>query len=145
MKDLRNPSVAKNFTEETGAGLTEYLRGEASVRDIIDKKENLYLVFAGTPSGDSSELLSMPECKQFISACRSEFDYLILDTPPAAMLADASELSVLADGVLLTVRQNYSSRRHIQEAAQILSDSGLPIIGCVMNHTTARHSSGGYP
>ena len=144
--DLRNPSVAKGFGLENGTGLTEYLRGEVSYREIIrpDEKENLYVVFAGTPSGDSSELLAKPECKRFIDDCRNTFDYVILDTPPAAMLSDASELGVLADGVLLTIRQNYASRRHIQEGAQILADSGLPIIGCVMNYATARHGGYGY-
>jgi Mrp family chromosome partitioning ATPase len=138
--------VAAGLGQENGIGLTEYLRGEASYRDIIrpEEKEHLYVVFAGAPSGDSSELLSKPECKQSMDACRNTFDYIILDTPPAAMLSDASELGVLADGVLLTVRQNYASRRHIQEGAQILSDSGLPIIGCVMNYTPARRTSSGY-
>lgn len=144
--DLRNPSIAEGFGLENGTGLVEYLKGEAPYQKILRQWENtsLYLVLAGQPSNDASELLARPECRSFMEACRKAFDYVILDTPPAALLADASELAVLADGALLTVRQNYASRARIMEGAQILSDSGLPIIGCVLNYAALRSLYGGY-
>ena len=144
--DLRNPSIAEGFGLENGTGLVEYLKGEAPYQQILRQWENgdLYLVLAGQPSNDASELLAKPECRSFMDACRKVFDYVILDTPPAALLADASELAVLADGALLTVRQNYASRAQIMEGAQILSDSRLPIIGCVLNHAASRSPYGGY-
>ena len=49
----------------------------------------------------------------------------------------------MADGAILAIRQNYAPRHKILECAQILSDSKLPIIGCVMNYMTGS-SSGGY-
>lgn len=144
--DLRNPSIAAGFGLENGTGLVEYLKGEVPYQEILRQWENgsLYLVLAGQPSNDASELLAKPECRSFMDACRKAFDYVILDTPPAALLADASELAVLADGALLTVRQNYASRAQIMEGAQILSDSRLPIIGCVLNYTASRSPYGGY-
>ena len=144
--DLRNPSIAEGFGLENGTGLVEYLKGEAPYQQILRQWENgdLYLVLAGQPSSDASELLTKPECRSFMDACRKAFDYVILDTPPAALLADASELAVLADGALLTVRQNYASRAQIMEGAQILSDSRLPIIGCVLNYAASRSPYGGY-
>ena len=144
--DLRNPSIAEGFGLENGTGLVEYLKGEASYQEILRRWENgnLSLVLAGRPSNDASELLARPECRSFMDACRKAFDYIILDTPPAALLADASELAVLADGALLTVRQNYASRAQIMEGAQILSDSRLPVIGCVLNYAASRSPYGGY-
>lgn len=144
--DLRNPSIAAGFGLENGTGLVEYLKGEVPYQEILRQweKGSLYLVLAGQPSNDASELLAKPECRSFMDACRKAFDYVILDTPPAALLADASELAVLADGALLTVRQNYASRAQIMEGAQILSDSHLPIIGCVLNYTASRSPYGGY-
>ena len=62
----------------------------------------------------------------------------------AALLADASELAVLADGALMTVRQNYASRAQIMEGAQVLSDSRLPILGSVLNYAASRSPYGGY-
>lgn len=144
--DLRNPSVAPAFGLEGGVGLVEFLRGEAPYQDILRQSgsEGLYLVLAGAPAGDASELLAKPECRSFMEACRKAFDYVILDTPPAALLADASELAVLADGAVMTVRQNYAPRAQIMEGAQVLSDSRLPLIGCVLNYASGTSSYGGY-
>ena len=144
--DLRNPSVAGGFGMENSTGLVECLNGKVTYQDILRpaEQENLYLVFAGQPSDNASELLSKPECRNFIEACRKVFDYVILDTPPAALLADASELAVLADGALMTVRQNYASRAQIMEGAQVLSDSRLPILGSVLNYAASRSPYGGY-
>ena len=51
---------------------------------------------------------------------------------------------MLADGALMTVRQNYASRSQIMEGAQILSDSRLPLLGCVLNYASSRSPYGGY-
>lgn len=144
--DLRNPSVAGGFGMENGKGLTEYLKGETPYQEILrqSEQENLYLVLAGQPTANASELLAAPACREFVEACRKVFDVVILDTPPAALLADASELAVLADGALMTVRQNYASRSQIMEGAQILSDSHLPLLGCVLNYASSRSPYGGY-
>lgn len=142
--DLRSPAVARALNRENEEGLTEYLRGETSYQKIIRRSDNpkLFLIFAGKPVRDGSELFSKPECKRFLDACRGTFDYVILDTPPAALLADAAEIATVADGAILTIRQNYAPRHKILECAQILSDSKLPIIGCVMNYATGSGSSG---
>ena len=144
--DLRNPSVARGFGLENGTGLTEYLRGEAAYPQIVRPSgvENLSLVLAGRPAADAAELLAGPACKALIGACRRAFDYVILDTPPAALLADASELASLADGALLTVRQGYASRAQVLEGAQALSESRLPILGCVFNYAAGGTALGGY-
>ena len=144
--DLRNPSVAAGFGMENGKGLTECLKGNVLYQEILhqSEQENLYLVFAGQPTANASELLAEPACRDFIEACRKVFDIVILDTPPAALLADASELAVLADGALMTVRQNYASRAQIMEGAQVLSDSRLPILGSVLNYAASRSPYGGY-
>lgn len=144
--DLRNPSVAKNLRQENSCGMVEYIRGQVPYQKIIHPgaDENLYLVYAGGPAGDASELLAKPACKAFVDACRKVFDYIILDTPPAALLSDASEAAILADGALLTIRQDYASRNQILEGTQLLADSGTPIIGCVINYATGVLSGGSY-
>ena len=144
--DLRSPSVARALNRENEVGLAEYLKGETTYQHIIQRSDNqnLFLIFAGRPVSDASELFAKPECRQFLEACRGTFDYIILDTPPAALLADAAEVAELADGAILAIRQNYAPRHKILECAQILSDSKLPIIGCVMNYVAGGSSGSGY-
>lgn len=144
--DLRNPSVATTLHREGSAGFVGYLRGDETVESILTRGEtpNLFTVLGGQAVSNPEALLGGKTAKNFVQAARKSFDYIILDTPPCAMLADAAELVAVADGVLLTIRQDFASRTQISESAQILSDSAKPIIGCVLTMTTPRLSKGGY-
>lgn len=108
------------------------------------------LTITGTGEGDTTATIGgvtyniKPEAKTFVDACRKPFQYVILDTPPAGLLADASEAAALADAAILTVRQNYASKTQILEAVRSLTDSQLPILGCVINYATNSTLAGGY-
>lgn len=132
--DLRNPSVARAFGRENPRGLTAYLDGAAGMKDIVYtlNTTNLSVVFGGKPAENAAELLARPKAAEFLRMAREHFDYIILDTPPCSMLADAAEAAELADCALMVIRQNYAPRERILEGAQILTDGGLPLIGCVL-------------
>lgn len=146
--DLRNPSVAENLGKENINGLTDYLEGSIKIEELIQKTgySDLSVVYAGEAVSNAAELLARPQTKHFISACRKFYDYVILDTPPVSLLSDAAEIADCADGAILTIRQNYASKREILESAQTLSENGMPIIGYVMNYTSEGifSSSGSY-
>lgn len=146
--DLRNPSVARYLGQENTTGVTELLKGTADAKSVIRETgiDNLYVIYAGGPTGEAAELLATSDAGRFVEEWRTCFDLILLDTPPVSILADASELTAIADGALLTVRQNYAAKREIVEGVQILSDNGLPLIGCVMNYASGGllSSYGGY-
>ena len=136
--DLRNPSVASYLGRENRSGITELLEGMTSPQKIVRESglENLYVIYAGGPSGSATELLARPQMQEFIEACRKNFDYIILDTSPVLLLSDVAELAGCADGALLAIRENYAAKREVRESAQILADYHLPIIGCVLNQAS---------
>lgn len=146
--DLRNPSVAALFGKENGLGLSAYLKGEAEADAVIHSMEtrNLYAVFGGAPVSNASELLARENAREFVEAARGTFDYVILDTPPSSLLADAAELAELADCALMVIRQNCAPRSRILDGVQALSDGGLPMLGCVLNGVEhlSLSGSGGY-
>lgn len=133
--DLRNPSIAGVLGEKGTRGLSDYLRGNHSINDFIrpTKTENFYAVYGGRPVSNAAELLATEKTQEFIDAAREVFDYIILDTPPCSLLADAAELSSLADCALITIRQDFASKSQILEGIQLLSDDNLPLAGCVLN------------
>lgn len=143
--DLRNPSVAAAFGISGGMGLTDYLRGKCGLEEALQRMdvENLYAVFAGKSAANPEELLGRKNMLDFVKAARMTFDYVILDTPPCALMADASEIGALADCALLAVRQDFACRSQILEGIQLLLDSGKPIIGCVLNMTKPLLGKGG--
>ncbi|MGN1009209.1 MAG: polysaccharide biosynthesis tyrosine autokinase [Butyricicoccus sp.] len=145
--DLRNPSVARALGRENSRGLTAYLAGAAAMKDIVYTLDNgLSVAFGGKPAENAAELLARPKAAEFVHMARDKFDYVILDTPPCSMLADAAEAAELADCALMVIRQNYAPRERILEGAQILTDGGLPLIGCVLGcvERSRIHGSYGY-
>ena len=144
--DLRNPSIAEALGQNSELGFSEYLRGECGLKDIFFRlrTENLYAVFGGRAISGKEGLLSRKTASEFLAGARQAFDYVILDTPPSAWMADAAEIGALSDGILLTVRQDFVSRQQILEGVQVLGDSGRPIIGCVLNMTSSGSEKGRY-
>lgn len=144
--DLRNPSVGKLYNMDNHVGFTEFLKGECILKDTLHRMDdgNLYIVFGGTAITTPEQLLAHKNAKRFIEAARENFDYIILDTPPCALMADAADIGALADAILLTVRQDFACRQQIMEGVQLLGDCNKPIIGSVLNMTTPRIGKGGY-
>ena len=144
--DLRNPSVGAIFGLDGQVGFTEYLQGKCTLREasrMIDNK-NFCVIPGGAPTSNPEQLLAKLNARKFVEVAKNNFDYVILDTPPCALMADASEIGMMADRILLTVRQNFSCRQQILDGVQILGDCGKPIIGTVLNMTTPKSSKGGY-
>ena len=135
--DLRNPSVAKGLKLSGKTSLLDYLRGKVTIKEIIHSTdaENLFVIPAGAGSAGSASLLTRERGTLLLQAAKNLFDFVILDTPPCSMLADAGEVAELADAGLLVVRQNFASRDQVLDGVQRLGDADLPMIGWVFNHT----------
>lgn len=145
--DLRNPSVHQAYNLKAPQGLTTFLTSKTwePGKALTQISPYLYAIFAGTPTKNATRMLKQKELRQLIDSARSSFDYILLDTPPCGILADAGDVADLADAALLVIRQNCSSRDQILEAAQYLTESRLPLLGCVLNGVrrdflTAGHS-----
>ena len=142
--DLRNPSVARTLGMENDAGMSDYLRSRIDLERIIRQgpQEGLFVVAGGKPVNHPEDLLSRQPAQRFIETVRKNFDFIILDTPPCALMPDAAELLALADGAILTVRQDHANVSQITEGVQMLFDSKKPIIGCVLNMTRPKLGRG---
>ena len=133
--DLRNPCVAKALRMKAEHSLVDFLSGKKMLRELMypTDVENLFLIPGGPGGSTVADLLTRERGMSMIKAARKLFDFVILDTPPCAMLADASEVAMLADAGLLVVRQDYASRDQIIDGVQRLGDADLPMIGWVFN------------
>ena len=135
--DLRNPSVAKGLNLDSKLSLPDYLSGKANIREVTcpSGTENLSVITGGPGGAKYSQLMTRERGELLVLAARKLYDYVILDTPPCSMLADAGEVAALADAGLLVVRQDYASRGQILDGVQRLGDGDLSLIGWVFNHT----------
>ena len=142
--DLRNPSVARGMKIAGKTSLLDYLRGKVTIKEIIHPTdtENLFVIPGGPGGAGAAELLTRERGTMLLQAAKNLFDFVILDTPPCSMLADAGEMTELADAGLLVVRQNFASRDQVLDGVQRLADGDLPMIGWVFNHVERSLSYG---
>ncbi len=141
--DMYNPSVCRSLGLEDIKTLRDYQTGSASQTEIIAKSgiRHMYVMAANMDFKDvkTKELL-----QKILKASRKSFDYVILDTPPCSLMVDAAELSDMADCALMVIRQDYASRAQIIEGVKLLTDNGLPLIGCAINGVTGNLATHGY-
>ena len=72
--------------------------------------------------------------EEIIETAKKEFDFVIVDTAPCGILADASILAGYADTSVLVIKQDYAPARKIRRAMDNIENSGIEILGCIYNN-----------
>ena len=143
--DMRKPSLCKIFDVEEGTinDIGEFLLGSGDGGNLIRKlsRENLYVILNTEEYRRSTEMLAGGRLKVLLDYLREQFDYVIIDSSPMQLVADAEVIAGIADASLLVVREHMIPADAIREALDVLRDSRAVPIGCVLND--ARGSIGG--
>ena len=115
--DFRKPSAHKLFGLKCEKGLANYLMNDsASQQDLaIRQISNLHFLPVGSLPEKPAELLNSGKMQEYLSQIRHDYQWIILDSPPLELVADAETLSSLADGVLMVVRARQDSRSHVEK------------------------------
>jgi protein-tyrosine kinase len=130
--DLRHPAVHKVFQAPNTEGLNETLRAEHDRSiPILRVSKELSLLPAGAPDTNPMHGLTSPRMKRVVQHGAARFDWVIIDTPPVALLPDAKLLAGMADGVLMVIRAGETSYRPIQRALESVGRER--VIGVVLN------------
>ena len=145
--DLRGPSIKTLLQiSKPSTGLDEYLvNPEAAVKFLRYGKNHLYVLAGDDAIPSPTALLQREALHSFLQPLRDMFDYIIIDTPPCTMMADAAALCVHADKVLYAIREDFASTGQIYDGVQSLSASGAELCGFVFTRSsTVSSSSYGY-
>lgn len=145
--DLRSPSLDGYLNIEKGEyGVSDVLLGRASIDSALVKykKLPLYVLPGGDLKVDAMRLLNTDAVAELVTELRERAEYVILDTPPAAMLADAGIIARNADAAVFVVRQDFSNVRDIVEGVSNLVEEEIPIAGCVLNQAEVGITGYGY-
>jgi len=131
--DLRGPQLHAALGAPDNPGLTNYLLGDADEWAVIQQgmQENLFLIPAGIPIPNHSDLLLSEKMKRLLNYLTPIFDWIIIDSPPALPVHDASVLADLADGVLFVVLAGSTCVDDAAKVALEFRNKGL--LGVVLN------------
>ncbi|MDF1560990.1 MAG: polysaccharide biosynthesis tyrosine autokinase [Bacteroidales bacterium] len=137
--DLRKPRVHAILKAGNGHGMSQYLSGSATFEEVIVPTEIDSLWFA--PSGpvppNPAELIGSPKMAEFIAQARTQFDAVIIDTPPVGIVTDALLLSQLANVTLFVVRQRYTTRGSVQLLDEIYRKGEMSNVSILVNDISA--------
>lgn len=110
--DLRKPSLHKIFGLNATHGLTSYMVGRYELDDVLQATEfnNFDVLVAGPVPPNPSELIDSDKNRALIKELRKRYDYIILDTPPVNLIADAQCLAKESDINLFVVRSEQTNK-----------------------------------
>lgn len=133
--DLRKPRIHRILGVDNKTGMSTFLSKMSAFSEIVQQTtiENLWFVSSGPIPPNPAELIERPEMGAFLEEARKQFDYIILDTPPLAIVTDALLLSPHSDIMLFVVRQRYSSRNTLHLIEEIHRNREIKNTGIVVN------------
>src|SRR4030042_651868 len=104
--DMRKSDLAQGMDLEPGPGLSEYLSGNANVKEILRNSlvPGLHVIPAGSEIPESTDLLAREKFRSFLKSAREAFDVILLDTPPVIPVAGPLSLRDQVDRFLLVYR-----------------------------------------
>lgn len=133
--DMRKPQIHQAFQISNLAGLTSLLIKEHTFAEAVIESETpgLFILPSGPIPPNPSEILSSQLFSDFIEQCQTEFDLVIIDTPPVLTVTDALVANRVADGVLFVIDSQRTNRVHVKKAVHALQQIDARILGVVLN------------
>ncbi|NLF10013.1 MAG: P-loop NTPase [Pirellulaceae bacterium] len=144
--DLRRPSFDEVFGVPLTPGVSELLRGEQTLDDLLHETnaENLSVISAGQWDRRALAALSNSTTSGFFNELRGKFHFVVADTSPILPVADARFVSQLVDAVILSVFRDISQASKIQAACEILTAFGVQSVEAVVTglneHSYGKHT-----
>ena len=143
--DMRRPTLHGLLGTSVADGLSEYLSGQAELQDVIQRDlrgkatrpgqfpliPNLFFIPAGRPTENASEVLAGNRVRELMDNLAAKFDWIVIDSPPVLMFADAVDIARTVDAVLLVARGAKTSADAAQKSQEAFRASR--ILGFVLN------------
>lgn len=133
--DMRNPRQHRIFNVADRIGLSTVLAGRAAPADAVATPgfHNLWLLPAGAPPPNPLELLSRPVLPALLKEYLTEFDIILIDTPPALRYSDAQTVGFRAGSAVVLARKDYTRLDDTNHVIRDLGDCGARVVGTVFN------------
>jgi polysaccharide biosynthesis transport protein len=143
--DLRRPRVHQFFGLPNTSGLSGLLTdGGQAAPELWSVAPNLRVLLSGPAPAHPSALLDADPMRQFLKEQRDRFDFIVLDCPPALVVADALALAPLVDAVLVVADARRSDRELVGRMREELDQVGGRIVGAVLNRSRQAGRNGYY-
>ena len=139
--DFRKPSLYKvlNMKDAVFTGLSDYLlhdQDPAQIENFIETVPGTTLecILNKNAMPQTMEMLSSTRMRDLIRQMKDRYDFVLVDSSPMQLVADAEELSDMVDASMLVVRQHFVEARLINDGIDALNGRHKKLIGSVFNY-----------
>ncbi len=134
--DMRRPSMKDRMSVSNKAGLSNVLAGMRPLDEVLQRgvhHPNLDVLSAGPRPPLPSEVLGSAAFDELLTTLKSQYDLVIIDSPPALAVTDAVSIGFKSDATIWVATAGVVTRAQLARAAQIIDRSRIPVIGFVFN------------
>jgi capsular exopolysaccharide synthesis family protein len=134
--DLRKPRLHRMIKAKNVRGLTSVVLGERTAAEVIHRVPNLPnldLMTSGPLPPNPPELFGKLTFNRLLDEARTVYDWVLIDTPPVAMVTDPVICASSAEISLLVVQYGSTKREIVREAVRLLGRTGTHLAGVILN------------
>lgn len=144
--DLRRPSLTSLVGVDSRYGLSHLLTRDLPLKKAIYETPipDLAVMPAGEPSENPAELLGSRQMADLVDVLRTEYDFVIFDTPPILYVHDAGILCSRVEGVIYVIKLNVTDRSRVKHGLEILERGRANILGLVLTNVNRNSRSSNY-
>ena len=142
--DIRRGTLSRKFHLHK-TGLTNYLADtDLTTDDIIQHQDGFDIIAAGAVAPNPAELLMDKRLDELVGELRKRYDYIVVDSVPVGVIADAAISNRIADLTLFVARAGRLDRRQLPEIEQLYEENKLHNMALVLNGADLRRRYGYY-
>lgn len=134
--DTRRPTLHQLFGISNDVGLLECVRqGRLLPSSIVDVGTGLHLLAGGKPVADPVNELSSTRLREFFTQVSRDYDWVVVDTPPAILLPDTELIAPLVDACLLVIQAGRTPHKKVRKLVDTIGRER--ILGVILNRAEA--------
>jgi capsular exopolysaccharide synthesis family protein len=142
--DMRRPRVASYFQLKSRKGLSNFLVGDGSIREIINNTEHkgFDVIGSGPIPPNPIDLIGSPRMEELINTLKQTYSTIILDSPPVGYVSEYIILMKYTDANLYVVRSDYTNRNALVRINKLYERKKITNVSILLNDLKASKSTG---
>ncbi len=132
--NMRESRMNKKFSLSNALGISDVLSGGKTFEEVVRHvTPYMDVVVAGTITNNPYELIISDPLNELLQQLRKDYRYIIIESPPAGLVADALVLMRLSDLNLIVFKAGYSKKDFIKSTNRFVKEHGLRNVGIILN------------
>ncbi|HZX74688.1 MAG TPA: polysaccharide biosynthesis tyrosine autokinase, partial [Cyclobacteriaceae bacterium] len=144
--DMRRPKIAASFRIKNGKGLSSYLIGSCTLKEIINPTviKGLDVITSGPIPPNPLDLIGLPKMEELINSLKQNYSTIIIDTPPIGFVSEYIILMKYTNANIYVVRSNYTNKAHLEKINRLYDDGKIKNINILLNDSKSAASGYNY-